>query len=107
MAGDRHLAEQREPHRPLGGAHRAPRDAGMTSPSASGSSRYGLPSETSTVGRAESVAVISRTSESGIVMVPRDVIGRTWATKTTRSSRAMVARAESYDCGPDMGQSRK
>src|SRR5436853_4717632 len=69
--------------------------------------RYGLPSETRTVGRAASVAVMSCASESGRTMLPRDEIGRTFATNTVVGARAITVRAESYDSGPDIGHSRK
>src|SRR5688572_25760180 len=69
--------------------------------------RYGLPRETSTVGFSESVTVMSRASESGSAMLPFQAMGRTFAANTAIGARAMVARAESYDAVPDIGQSRK
>src|SRR5258705_12897283 len=70
-------------------------------------SRYGLPSDTSSVGFAESVAAIKRASESGSAIVPRPEIGRTLAANTTVGALAIAVRAESYDCGPDIGQGRE
>src|SRR5439155_15790647 len=69
--------------------------------------RYELPSDTSTVGRAASVTVISWASESGRAMLPFHEMGRTLATNTVAGARPIVARAESYDRVPDMGHSRK
>src|SRR6266545_4431153 len=57
--------------------------------------RYGLPSESRTVGFTESVAMISRAIESGRAMVPRPETGRTLAANTTVGARAITARAES------------
>ncbi|OLC73569.1 MAG: hypothetical protein AUH78_13360 [Gemmatimonadetes bacterium 13_1_40CM_4_69_8] len=59
------------------------------------------------MGRAASVAVTSWASESGSAMLPRHEIGRTFATNTVAGARAITARAESYDSGPDIGHSRK
>src|SRR3982750_3696498 len=59
--------------------------------------RYGLPSDTSTVGLTESVAMISRASESGNAMAPLAAIGRTFVAKITVGARLMTTRAESYD----------
>src|SRR5437867_12334613 len=64
-------------------------------------------SDTSTVGRAASVSVMSWASESGRAMFPFPEIGRTLVTNTVAGARAMVVRAESYERVPDMGHSRK
>src|SRR5437016_8886286 len=69
--------------------------------------RYGLPSETRTVGRAASVAVMSCASESGRAMLPRHEIGRTLAPNTVVGDRALTVRAESYDSRSDLEQRRK
>src|ERR1044072_2502107 len=45
--------------------------------------RYGLPSETRTVGLTESVLAINRASESGSAMAPLAAMGRTFIAKTT------------------------
>src|SRR6266581_1707680 len=50
---------------------------------------------------------MSWASESGRAMFPFDEMGRTLATNTVAGARAIVARAESYDRVPDIGQSRK
>src|SRR4029077_18903525 len=70
-------------------------------------SKYGLPSETRTVGRVESVTVIRAASESGGGMVTRAEGGRTLAANTVPGARAITARAESYESVPDMGHKRK
>ena len=57
--------------------------------------RYGLPSDTRTVGFCESVTVMSRASESGNAMFPLEEIGRTFVANTTVGDRAITTRAES------------
>src|SRR5260370_8557130 len=69
--------------------------------------RYGLPSETRTVGRVASVRLMSSARESGSAIVPRPESGRTLAANTVAGERAIRARAESYDALPDIGHRRK
>src|SRR5256885_15598242 len=57
--------------------------------------KYGLPSETRTVERVESVALIRAASESGRALVPRPERGRTLAANTVPGARAIPGRAES------------
>src|SRR3954462_15790355 len=57
--------------------------------------RYGLPSDTSTVGFTESVSAMRRASESGRAMLPLAAIGRTFMAKITVGARPITKRAES------------
>src|SRR5260370_31748831 len=58
--------------------------------------RYGLPSETRTVGRVASVTLISSARESGRATVPRPESGPPLAADTGAGARAVTARAETY-----------
>ena len=57
--------------------------------------RYGLPSETRTVGRSRAVRAMSAVSAAGRPIAPRPAIGRSAVAKTAVGLRRSAAAAES------------